>query len=332
MISISNFKSILDIEDEIKRFLESFHIKSVFYTIDWLKYLDIINEDKHYFIAKEKNKIIAIICLVKNKKGRFKFNYLTADIRKGGFFILKKYKAEQIEYLFIELEKYVKDINGDYLNIQFYSNEEQLLLGNLLKNDYTLTLNRDMIVPIQYDDTQLSRCSQNRRTEIKKALADESIKIELLENSIEFIDVFYPLYSKTMEKYNVSYVRPYNEILALLSNLNTLKYVAYIEAIAIASVILLISKDEKTVYYFYSAKDIKYSNKNVIEKIFFNVFSWARGNQFNSFNLMQASINFNSGIYNFKKQWGAEQKLNIFMIKSLSLKSKIITLLKKCIL
>ena len=263
---------------------------------------------------------------IKNKKFAFINN------RKFGGVLFLNHDAISTAKAFDMLCSDLKKQNVNSLSITSNSYDGNYhLIGSIVNKLDTQKFNCDLILDLSDGlDVVISRMSKKRKSNIKASLKKDYFVETLNSSSLEDIKIMYDKFvaKKSGMKVNKKYL---NALLS--SDITKTLSISNKVGVILGFVVFIFDEDNKEAFYFMSAVNRNEKSEYVIERIIYKFINDYSGS-IKKLNFMESTPSYESGVYNFKSQWGAESFPNITVEKyfgTLWLKNFLISLYVKFI-
>ena len=304
--------SIDDIKNPVSEFLDSQRCDNLFLRPFWLKFIESISHKPVYFIAFKSDRICGFMPSFIQRKGPF--NQLCSLPRGGGGICLGRDSKQVISLILHECDAFCRKNRLASRRFSITSSAAIGYLGILSEFGYSLShVNCRMELPIlENDDAQMSICSTSRRNEIRQAM-ERGCHVEQ-PSPDDFLKDFYPIYESTIQKHGGN-TQPMESLKLLISagGDSVQGLLARVDGRPAGGILLLHNRLAKRSHYYLGAMDRSISRHRPIELLLLAALRQAREYGFSIFDMMGTSADFRSGLFHYKKEWGANATPNIYM-------------------
>lgn len=305
------YQSHKDLPKEVEFFLDNTKENNVF---DSKKWRDLVLHNKfssRIYVFSKRNAILFVffVGISQNKKKKFAF----INNRKYGGVFCASHDAKLTALVFDKLCLDLKKHNINALTVTINSFDGQYhFIGSIKDRLDVQKFNCDLILEIPNDvELIISKMSKKRRSNLRASLKkDYIVKKEDASASSEIKELYDKFISrKSGKKLNQRYLNN------LLNSDLTITYsISSEQEVMLGFVIFIIDKVNQDAFYFMSGINREEKSEYVIERIVYQFIS-DYSDAINKLNFMESTPSYDSGVYKFKSQWGAESFPNITVEK-----------------
>jgi hypothetical protein len=305
------YESPRDLPKEVELFLANIKDKNVFNSNQWS---DIVQHNPfltRIYVFTKKNAILFVffVGITQNKKKRFAF----INNRKFGGLLCVSHDAKATALAFDKMCLDLKKNNIDAISVTINSFDGHYhFIGSIVDRLDIQKFNCDLVLDMSNGvDSIISRMSKKRRSNLRASLKKDYYVNSIDASSAPEIKDLYDKFiaNKSGKKINQRYL---NSLLS--SDLTTTLSITNNLGVMLGFVIFIIDKINKDAFYFMSVINRHEKSEYVIERIVYQ-FIIDNADAINKLNFMESTPSYDSGVYKFKSQWGAESFPNITVEK-----------------
>jgi len=305
------YESPGDLPKEVEFFLANTKDKNVYNSNQWSEIVQHNPFLTRIYVFTKKNAILFVffVGITQNKKKRFAF----INNRKFGGLLCVSHDAKATALAFDKMCLDLKKNNIASISVTINSFDGHYhFIGSIVDRLDIQKFNCDLILDMSNGvDSLISRMSKKRRSNLRASLKKDYCVNSVGVSSAPEIKGLYDKFiaNKSGKKINQRYL---NSLIS--SDLTTTLSIANNQEVMLGFVIFVIDKINKEAFYFMSVINRQEKSEYIIERIVYQ-FIIDNSDSINKLNFMESSPTYDSGVYKFKSQWGAESFPNITVEK-----------------
>jgi len=311
-ITTKTATSLDALERPLTAFLEAQGFNSLFLQPFWLRFIESLGFEPAHFIASRNGQICGFMPSFILKKGSFR--QLSSLPRGGGGMCLGRNPEAVFQAIMAACGGHCKARHVHTRRLSLTDPQMTGQIGLLREAGFRLAhVNCRLVLPIMPTlDEQLALCGASRRNEVRQSLK-RGAQLERPEPE-DFLREFYPLYQQAMKGHGAA-VQPLHSLETLFAAANgqVQGLLAKVDGQLAAGVVVLLNARGKSMHYYLSAMDRSFSWQRPIERLLFACLEQGAEMGMTAFDMMGTEADFRSGLYHYKKEWGAEPRPNIYM-------------------
>jgi hypothetical protein len=306
------YPSLGDLPKEVELFLVKTKNRNVFNSSQWINIVQHNLFLLRIYVFTKNNAILFVffVGITQNKRKKFAF----INDRKFGGLIYASHDAAATILAFDKLCSDLKEEhNVDSLSITINSFDGPYhFIGSIVDQLDSQKFNCDLILDMSNGiDFIISGMSKKRRSNMKASLKKDYCVKSVDSSSALDIKNLYDKFiaNKSGKEINKGYLDS-----LLSSDLTTTLSITNNLGVMLGFVIFVIDEINKEAFYFMSVINRQEKSEYVIERIVYQ-FIIDNSDSINKLNFMESAPTYDSGVYKFKSQWGAESFPNITVEK-----------------
>ena len=306
------FQSAQELPKDVKLFLANNKVKKNIFSSN--RWMDIVQNNPfltRIYVFTEMDLIQFVFYVGITQINKKKFAFINNRKFGGVFYVSHDFEATTLAFDKLCLD--LKKTNVVSLSITINSFDGHYhFIGSIVDKLDFQKFNCDLILDLSNNlDSVISKMSKKRKSNIKASLKKDYLVNTLDSSSVDDLKIMYDKFVANKSGKNVN--KQYLNTL-LNSDITTTLSISNNLGVILGFVIFIIDEVNKEAFYYMSVINRHEKSEYVIERIIYQFIADYSGT-LKKLNFMESTPSYDSGVYKFKSQWGAESFPNITVEK-----------------